>query len=118
MRRRVVEGYVRERWGDGAGRVLGILWGGTMMDERQVRKCAFRANLWFTGVQIAKVALMQAAVGRSALTSLQTAGCLSLQQVRKTPQREPARSFFCGSARRKRVIPLCSQLHTAPSPIF
>ncbi|KZT57494.1 hypothetical protein CALCODRAFT_496129 [Calocera cornea HHB12733] len=78
MRRRVVEGYVRERWGDGAGRVLGVLWSGTLMDERQ----------------IAKVALMQAAVVRSALTSLQSAGFLSLQQVPKTPQREPARSFF------------------------
>jgi len=78
MRRRLVEGYVRERWGDGAGRVLGVLWGGTMMDERQ----------------IAKVCLMQAAVVRSALTALQSAGFLSLQQVPKTPQREPARSFF------------------------
>ncbi|EJT98368.1 hypothetical protein DACRYDRAFT_57600 [Dacryopinax primogenitus] len=78
MRRRLVEGYVRERWGDGAGRVLGVLWGGTMMDERQ----------------IAKISLMQASVVRAALTALQSANFLSLQQVPKTPQREPARSFF------------------------
>ncbi|KAI0818906.1 hypothetical protein BC629DRAFT_1465091 [Irpex lacteus] len=78
LRRRVLEAVARERYGEEGVRVVGLLLGVGKMDEKQ----------------ISKIGMMDPKDVRPLLTAMSAESIVSLQEVAKSADRNPARTFF------------------------
>ena len=95
LRRRLLEFVVRERHGTEGVRILRLLLDTGKMDEKQVRRSLRRATLIADGfVQIAKVVMMAPKDVRPLLAALATDAFVSTQEVPKSADRNPTRTFY------------------------
>ncbi|EGN96168.1 hypothetical protein SERLA73DRAFT_94223 [Serpula lacrymans var. lacrymans S7.3] len=78
LRRRVLEAVTRERHGDDGVRILRLLLDTGKMDEKQVSKVAMMANK----------------DARPLLSALSTDSLISIQEVPKSADRNPTRTFY------------------------
>jgi DNA-directed RNA polymerase III subunit RPC3 len=89
LRRRVLEAVARERHGDAGVRIVRLLLQTGKMDERQ----------------ISKVAMMPGKDVRPLLNAMSAEALVSLQEVPRTADRNPTRTFYLWCARLP--LPLC-----------
>jgi DNA-directed RNA polymerase III subunit RPC3 len=97
LRQRILEAVARERYGDDAVRIIRVLLIMDKMDEKHVRwhlpTCAYlQCSIIYC--QLAKVAMMSHKDVRPLLTSLSSDSLISLQEVPKGNDRNPARTFY------------------------
>ncbi|CED85196.1 RNA polymerase III (C) subunit [Phaffia rhodozyma] len=78
LKRRVLDAVVRERWGDDAARVVAVVLKYGKMDEKH----------------ISKVAMLSPKDVRVITAALSAASLLELQEVPRTTDRTPARTFY------------------------
>ena len=139
LKMRVFESNVRERFGDDAVKVIRILVDKGKMDEKHVRiLCRLfiqrRDSYPPHHSQLAKIALMAPNALRPILTQLSSASLVSLQEVPKSADRNPSRTFylwcvcitpsrktradiyFQGTSTSPKRIPTCFQPCIKPSP--
>ena len=95
LRRRVLEAVTRERHGDDGVRILRLLLDAGKMDEKQVRPC-FPPHETGSSIvfQISKVAMIAAKDVRPLLSALATDSLISIQDVPKSADRNPTRTFY------------------------
>lgn len=96
LRQRVLEAVARERYGDDAVRIIRVLLTMDKMDEKHVGRTFLLASLrrLFSSCQLAKVAMMSHKDVRPLLSSLSSDSIISLQEVPKGNDRNPARTFY------------------------
>ncbi|KAI0080589.1 hypothetical protein K474DRAFT_1769343 [Panus rudis PR-1116 ss-1] len=78
LKRRVLEAVARERFGDAAVRIIRLLLQTGKMDEKQ----------------ISKIGMMSPKESRPLLSSLSAESLISIQEVPKSADRNPARTFY------------------------
>ena len=95
LRRRLLEFVARERHGAEGVRILRLLLNTGKMDEKQVRQSP-RCQPWIADrpAQIAKVVMMAPKDVRPLLAALATDAFVSTQEVPKSADRNPTRTFY------------------------
>jgi len=97
LRRRVLEAVVRERFGEDSVRLVRILLETGKMDDKHVRMRVFW-HLEFADVfaclQLAKVGMKAAKEVRTTLAAMNNAGLIAMQEVPKSADRAPMRTYY------------------------
>jgi DNA-directed RNA polymerase III subunit RPC3 len=111
LKARVLDAVVRERWGDDAARVLNVVLKHGKMDEKHVRlpspsflSCHLSHKpislpSWIEinqppPLQIAKIAMLSPQSIRQITATLSSSSLLELQEVPKSADRQPSRTFY------------------------
>lgn len=98
LRRHVLESVTRERHGNEGVRILRLLMDTGKMDDKQVCPLFFESRntgLWLW--QIAKIVMMAGKDVRALLTALAADSLISTQEVPKSADRNPTRTFYLWS---------------------
>ena len=94
LRRRVLEAVARERHGDDGVRIVRLLLDVGKMDEKQVFQFLVLYRRGSDVQQIAKVAMMPNNAVRPLLSSLSSDFLISTQEVPRSADRNPTRTFY------------------------
>lgn len=94
LRRRVLEAATRERHGDYGLRIVRLLLDSGKLDEKQVRSFLQTMFKLIDHFQISKVTMMAAKDVRPLLLALSTDSMVSIQEVPKSADRNPSRTFY------------------------
>ncbi|EMD38586.1 hypothetical protein CERSUDRAFT_153553 [Gelatoporia subvermispora B] len=94
LRQRVLETIARERHGDEAVRIIRLLLDAGKMDEKQASGGAIYKGVLLIAVQISKVGMMANKDVRPLLSALSADTLISLQEVPKSADRNPTRTFY------------------------
>lgn len=95
LRRRVVESVTREKHGTEGVRIFRLLLGTGKMDEKQVcNSCETSRSISLTWGKISKIVMMAPKDVRPLLAALAADSLISTQEVPKSADRNPTRTFY------------------------
>lgn len=96
LRQRVLEALARERYGDEGVRIIRLLLTMGKIDEKQVSALHGQPVLNFhvSLFQVGKVAMMASKDVRPLLSAMSSDSLISIQEVPKSADRNPSRTFY------------------------